>query len=383
MNTNMCEKKLKLAVDLGSTTVDLCLLGNDNEIVSASFFPNKQSLYGRDVINRINCANNIITHNGEQMKAFLAMKKIFIGDLCNTLGSMLQNIKCDYADIEKICICGNTTMISILLELDMEKMGYFPFDTTLKESISTNTRDVFGNDFPVACELLLSGCASAFIGGDILSGIYYIESDYNIKGNYLLIDLGTNGEMVLRNNGKYFGTSTACGPAFEGCVRKQSVYGSTLLDSICIGVKTKNISKEGIIREPFFEKGLDISGVHIDMEIIHNIILAKAAIATGISLLVRCSGVSIDDINNVFIAGGFGLHIDIDSAIYLGLFPEWFSNRVTICGNSSLKGACRILADREDIRKIDNNNIDIIQMTMLDGYQDELIKHMSFSRMEI
>ena len=75
--------------------------------------------------------------------------------------------------------------------------------------------------------------------------------------------------------------------------------------------------------------------------------------------------------------------IDIDSAIYLGLFPEWFSNRVTICGNSSLKGACRILADREDIRKIDNNNIDIIQMTMLDGYQDELIKHMSFSRMEI
>lgn len=371
------DRRYAYAVDLGSTTIDTAIVEIETEKrLTERSFKNRQSLYGSDVINRILAASR-------DKKKLASMKAMVSDDLRENASEMLKALSLKQDDIKKICICGNATMISILLEYDIESMGHAPFDTRLHESVQCASDLLFADDFFCGAQLFLTGTASAFIGGDVLAGMAYIEKrviapDNKIK-NWMLLDLGTNGEMVLCSAGKYFATSASCGPAFEGSLRRQHVYGSGALSAIALGVKTKNILKNGALKPPFDEKGITISNVRLNSDIIRDIILAKAAIRTGIDFLLDEVGMDADRLDAVFLAGGFGFYLDLDAAYYLGLLPKTFDDKVIVIGNSSLAGACCICKDTCFLGLIDdyivNNKIKVLQLADKKNYQEALMEN--------
>lgn len=371
------DRRYAYAVDLGSTTIDTAIVEIETEKrLTERSFKNRQSLYGSDVINRILAASR-------DKKKLASMKAMVSDDLRENASEMLKALSLKQDDIKKICICGNATMISILLEYDIESMGHAPFDTRLHESVQCASDLFFADDFFCGAQLFLTGTASAFIGGDVLAGMAYIEKrliapDNKIK-NWMLLDLGTNGEMVLCSEGKYFATSASCGPAFEGSLRRQHVYGSGALSAIALGVKTKNILKNGALKPPFDEKGITISNVRLNSDIIRDIILAKAAIRTGIDFLLDEAGMDADRLDAVFLAGGFGFYLDLDAAYYLGLLPKTFDDKVIVIGNSSLAGACCICKDTCFLGLIDdyivNNKIKVLQLADKKNYQEALMEN--------
>lgn len=371
------DRRYAYAVDLGSTTIDTAIVEIETEKrLTERSFKNRQSLYGSDVINRILAASR-------DKKKLASMKTMVSDDLRENASEMLKALSLKQDDIKKICICGNATMISILLEYDIESMGHAPFDTRLHESVQCASDLLFADDFFCGAQLFLTGTASAFIGGDVLAGMAYIEKrliapDNKIK-NWMLLDLGTNGEMVLCSAGKYFATSASCGPAFEGSLRRQHVYGSGALSAIALGVKTKNILKNGALKPPFDEKGITISNVRLNSDIIRDIILAKAAIRTGIDFLLDEAGMDADRLDAVFLAGGFGFYLDLDAAYYLGLLPKTFDDKVIVIGNSSLAGACCICKDTCFLGLIDdyivNNKIKVLQLADKKNYQEALMEN--------
>lgn len=372
--------RIRFAVDLGTTTVDICLIDADTQrVIDGRSFRNRQSLYGSDVINRILTA----TRDAKYIKL---MKNMVVSDIAEALNAMLGDSGLNAESIDLMCICGNTAMISILLEYDVSGMGAFPFNHKLNCSVKGNSRDLLSRDFPADCEVIFSGCAGAFIGGDVLAGMIHLGLNRNYKFDdahiSLLLDFGTNGEMVLNSRGRYYAASTACGPAFENCTRKQNVFGSGVIDAIALGLRTGNILANGALKDEFIDKGLDIMGVHLDMNIIHQILMAKAAIYTGIKYLVRNAGISYEDIEEVYLAGGFGFYLNVRSAADIGLLPKIFTEKTVSVGNTSLKGACDILVSENAYDRLENliiyNRLNIIQLSQEDKYQEELIGNMTF-----
>ncbi len=372
--------KFNIAIDIGTTSVEIAIIDSNGSIIDTCYFNNPQSLYGRDVITRINTAI--------RDKSFISiMKDLLIVSLKEHIYALLNKTKINPLSISGICICGNTTMISILMEYDFEELGSYPFNHMLDKSIYINSMKIFDPSFSINCPVILSGCTSAFIGGDVLSGLYFIEEEYDIKDNdtYIFLDLGTNGEMVLHNQGEYYSTSCACGPAFEASNRCMNIYGSTIIDAISMGIKSGKINKDGILNDNHIHSGLDMMGVHISADLLREILLAKAAIKTGIEILMYESNVDISHTNQVYIAGGFGFHLNIDNAIYIGLIPNIFKDKVTIVGNTSIKGAIKILSNCSMDNPIDNpidyyidKDIKLIQMANLPDYQERLLNNMNF-----
>jgi uncharacterized 2Fe-2S/4Fe-4S cluster protein (DUF4445 family) len=272
-------------------------------------------------------------------------------------------------------------MVALLCGMDVECLGHYPFDTPFTVSILCKPQDINLNISNPEAEVLLSGCASAFIGGDILAGLAYLKDEEKLSdtgshnGSFLLLDLGTNGEMVLGTGDKLFATSASCGPAFENCTRRQNAYGSSTIDALSLCLKLKTMDVTGRLKDEYLESGIDVMGLHIDMDIIHQILLAKSAIRTGIDCLLEKGGITADKLDRVFIAGGFGFYLNIDNAISLGMLPKEFKNKIKIVGNSSMKGACVVSA-----ADIDSfvGNIEVLQPAIEDGYQEKLISNMNF-----
>lgn len=368
----------KIAVDLGTTTIELAIIDNDGELVATDYFLNPQKLYGKDVINRINSAT--------RDRVFLKiMKDMFVRSFGLSVMNLLADKEINVDLISSICICGNTTMISILLGYDLEELGVYPFNHRLKSSIVMASKELFYEDFPIDCQVLLSGCASAFIGGDVLAGLIAIDKKYCLSKHksYLFLDLGTNGEMILYNNNQYYTASCACGPAFEASSRSSNVFGSNLIDSIAMGIKTGNISEAGILRDALIDNGLDILGIHITPDILRDILLAKAAVRTGVDIMLNQAGITAEEIESIYISGGFGFRINIDNAIFIGLLPKAFKQKINILGNTSLKGAIELLKVPSKISFVNDFNkgdVRLIQMANLPNYQEQLLDNMYFKQ---
>lgn len=366
--------KVRYAVDLGTTTVDCRLYDEVNNVtVSEYSFKNPQSLYGRDVITRINA-----TIRNEQN--LYKLKELVAQGLNDAIRIMLEKSGVNFKDVYKTVICGNTTMVSIILGMDIRPLGAYPFTPGICDSIECKAQDVGLKLLEPDSYVLISGCASAFIGGDILSGLYYLDKNYDLiksRSRFLLLDLGTNGEMVASNGEKLFACSAACGPAFENCTRRQNVYGSSTIDALAMCLATGKLAPEGNLTDSYIEYGIDIMGIHLDMDIIHQILLAKAAIRTGIDCLLEYAGIKRSDLDTVYLAGGFGFYMNIDNAMKLGLIPGYFAGRIKTVGNTSLLGGCT--ASKEDIDYF-TNRIEVVQFALNENYQDKLIDNMIFGK---
>lgn len=374
------ENTYGLAVDLGTTTIatELVHLGTGETIDTASIL-NSQITKGADVISRIQLASD-----KEGLQNLQHMVKQDISGLFFDLLSKHPEAEGHIIDC---MIAGNTTMLSILAGITTENLGSYPFDIKNPDAMYIPYTEFFSknsqmleNQKAFMEKLTLLPNISAFIGADIAAGAIALRLNRDKKYR-LLIDLGTNGELLLCNHEHGFAAGTACGPAFEGYFRSKSFHGSNLFDMLALLRKRKICNTEGILTEQYFESGVPMGqGICIDMDLIRSFQLAKSAICSGIQILLEQANLTEEDVSEVYISGGFGFHLNISNAIYLGLIPKAFEKKIMISGNTSLAGAKLALLDNDFIDNINKlkQTITTIHLGDTEGYTDLFVKNLNF-----
>jgi len=308
-----------LAIDLGTTTIaiELIDLASGKSVWKAGF-ENPQRAFGADVISRIFASKE---HAGELRR--LICDAIFI-----QAEELLQAVSVRPDQVIDAVISGNTTMIYLLLGYDCACLGVHPFEpgTALRNPYTWGV--LFGG--AIACPVFIVPWISAFVGGDIVSALLHAPQKSAFLPAFLLVDLGTNGEIALRHADKLLCTATAAGPAFEGM--KTNLYGSELLDL------TARLLREGAIDET----GLLLDETSpLTQQNIREIQLAKSAVRTGIELLLHLAGQP--ELGAVYLCGGFGKALNAQSAVEIGLLPEALREKTAALGNASLGGAAQLL----------------------------------------
>ena len=374
---NNLENKFSIVIDIGTTTIAIQKIDNiTKEVLNTYTTINRQRSYGADVINRINSANN--GKREELRVSIIEDLKIGINKLVESRKKML----------EQIVISANTTMIHLLLGYPCNTLGIYPF-----KAYSLNPKDMaYKNIFGESEELnnikvKIIPAISTFVGGDIVSGIITCEIDKKSKVN-LLLDLGTNGEMAIGNKDSILVTSTAAGPAFEGGNIKYgigSISGAisnieiknnkikllkTLGDETPIGIcgtgiveivsellENKLIDETGLLNKEYFNSGYPIweneeGNIYFTAKDVREVQLAKSAIRAGIEILIKRFNVGYEDIENLYIAGGFGYKLDSKKAMNIGMFPRELEGKISVIGNSSLEGA-KIYATQNVKERVD------------------------------
>lgn len=236
--------------------------------------------------------------------------------------------------ITDLIVAANTTMNYLLLGYDPAELGTAPFHASHLESGQSMIEGIPVRTLPGS---------SAFVGGDITAGILACQMADKEEIS-LLIDLGTNGEMVLGNRERLMACSTAAGPAFEGSGSREKgnlqIWGADMVKLTARLLEQGILDETGLLQEPYFDAGIDIGGVHITQEGIRGLQTAKAAIAAGIQCLNRAYGLAdMRDIKRVYLAGGFGYFLDSEAAVKIGLLPENLQGRIRAAGNTALAGA--------------------------------------------
>ncbi len=366
---------VSVAVDIGTTTVAASLidLSNGRELATACA-QNPQEKFGADVISRIE--RSLAGDRQELSDCILSCLDSLIAELCKKSGV-------SGGDIPKIVITGNTTMLFLLTNQDVDSLSHAPFEAA----------DLFGRDEPLhfaaapnaAC--YLTRCNSAFVGGDITTAVLASGIAEEEK-TALLIDVGTNGEIALAHQGKMWCSSTAAGPALEGAgiymgmpalggaVRRvwldgkdvkvetvgnlpdAGICGSGVIDAMALLLKTGAVEETGLLLEEdhdytdyICEAGDDLAfrfgeKTLFTQKDVRAVQLAKAAICAGIRTLLHEAGLEPSDVERFVIAGGFGSHINVENAAAIGLFPKELAPKAEVLGNAALEGAEMLLQNR-------------------------------------
>ncbi len=358
-----------IAIDIGTTTIAVSLIETaTRSIVWTYSAVNRQRAYGADVIARMQASN---AGKKEELRRSIQQ------DLIQGIEAIILKTGINRESITKVAIAGNTTMGHLLLGYSCETLGIYPFTpVNIKETVLA-FEEVFASDYLRAEVILLAGI-STYVGGDISAGLLSCGFD-KTKAVCLLIDLGTNGEMAIGNMDRIIVTSTAAGPAFEGgniscgvgsiagaiCnvdINNEKAKYKTIADGAAVGIcgtgvveivaeliRTGIADETGLLTEEYFEDGYTIAtdkagkAITFTQKDIREIQLAKAAVRAGIEILIRRFGISYEELDTVYLAGGFGYKINIQKAIAIGLLPNKLQGKIRAIGNSSLSGAIEYL----------------------------------------
>ena len=385
---NKTQKGIGIAIDLGTTTVVMAYIDRKTgEVLWEDALVHPPRSFGADVITRLQSCNE---HGVESLQSILLqrMKKSI-----QTFQSCFQKeISCMY-------VCGNPAMVHIFQGVDPRKISEYPYTCPI-----TETQILTDNWFqlPMTVPITILPHFSAFVGGDILAGIISLST--RMKEHTMLLDLGTNGELVLCHHGKMYVTSTAAGPAFEGGNMKHGmaatdgaiyqiryengwcfntigntkpigICGSGYMEGIAELLRMKDMDETGYLKQTCQLS----ANVSIVQEDIRNFQLAKSAIRTGIESLLATCQLTASDIQHVYIAGGFGKALKIQTLITLGILPAAFLGRCSIIGNSALQGTIQImqtnaLSKAETLQK---EGV-CVELAQQEGFMDTYMEHMWF-----
>lgn len=307
------------AADIGTTTIAMLLYREDGTVEDRYLAVNPQTVYGADVLSRIQTAADAEKAADMRVQVLQVLRR----------GILRFRKKLAPAEKLQLVFAANTTMTYLLQGLDVQELGQAPF---LVSHPKPRHMEIEG----VPCYGLR--CLSAFVGGDILAGILacrMAEED----GLTLLIDLGTNGEIVLGNRRRRIACATAAGPAFEGGANR-GVWGADMI-SILAALKREGCMDEtGLLAEEFFRNGIRVGNVPVREENVRSVQLAKAAVAAGIEIMLEKYGVDAAQVDRVILAGGFGYYLKPADAAEIGLLSPLLADRAVAGGNTAL-GGCR------------------------------------------
>ena len=345
-----------LAVDIGTTTMAAALMDlKSGRVLAADSMENPQRTVAFDIIGRIEAAMR-----GQGL--------VLAGQVQEAISRLLQNLG-GQADVA--VITGNTTMLYLLTGRDPKPLSHAPFEADCLFGVT--------QPFPFLPRAYLPRCISAFVGADIACAILASRMMAK-KETSLLIDIGTNGEIALWHQGKLYCCATAAGPAFEGgsircgCGsirgaidrvwaeegklrftvigggRPKGICGSGLLDAAASLLALGQIEDTGLMEQ---EVSLT-EDIRITSQDIRSLQLAKGAIAAGLMTLLEKVGIRPGDVCALYLAGGFGKHINPESARAIGLIPAVLTGRTAVLGNAALTGAQMLLLRRPFMEEIDS-----------------------------
>ncbi|MCR5420932.1 MAG: ASKHA domain-containing protein [Lachnospiraceae bacterium] len=325
-----------VAIDIGTTTIAAKMIKGGEVIYTASRM-NSQCSYGADVISR---SESAIKGYAEELSNCL------MDDINAIIDELPENPG-------NVIISANTTMIHLLMEYPLAEMINYPFRPYYTGWHKKNFMMDSGKILPWTILPNLS----AYIGGDVVSGLYFCDFTETDKVN-LFIDLGTNGEMAIGNRQRILTASAAAGPAFEGT--RLNVATDVIK---CMADLRRNgiIDENGSLKDPYFDEGYNYKNsgmndyVTLYQKDIRDIQMAKSAIRAGIEILMKKYGVTALQVNKLYLAGGMGHGLDIHSAVEIGLLPKELESKTVPVGNSSLAGSIKYGNsgfDDSDIEKI-------------------------------
>lgn len=357
-------KGLRLVtVDIGTTTIAMQLHAMDGKVQDSYAKVNPQIKYGADVLSRILAA--------QKAEAAKDMKDMVEQVLAEGLAHFRRQIG-GGRNIYMV-IAANTTMTYLLKGWNPEELGQAPFLASHLERTEIMIDGIRGYLFPGL---------SSFVGGDIVAGILACGMAQG-EENTLLIDLGTNGEMVLGNQHRLIACSTAAGPAFEGGVNR-GVWGADMISLLAELLRMGVVDETGLLADAYFEQGIWIGGVCVTQQAIRAIQLAKAAIRAGIQILTEKAGIAMEQIDRVVLAGGFGYYLKPAAAVAVGLLPKELENKTVTGGNTALAGALCWGADLIQDRKKEENwfweredlQIDLLNLAQQADFQNIYLSSM-------
>ena len=392
------EAPVLAAVDLGSTTVVAYLMdGRTGELLSTRSTLNPQRQYGADVFMR---CSYVLEHGPEVLSSCIReVIDRLLGEAAAEAGRRKE-------DIVKIVMAGNACMHHLFLELPVDTLVRAPYVPKVKNTVK---KEASGCGIHVCqnAQLIWLPNIGGFVGADTTACMLAAEFDKREELT-LMVDIGTNGEMVLGNREGYTVCSTAAGPAFEGakitCGMRGSdgaidhvylensevkfhvigdgkpagICGSGLLDAVHCLLQTGWIREAGYMKEPWHFS----DEVFLCQRDVRELQLAKAAIAAGVQLLCRKRGCRIEEIRTLLLAGAFGNYLDPDSACGIGLLPEVLRDRIVPVGNAAGAGArLAVLSEREFARAEDMaSKAGFLELATEPDFMDVYVDEMSYAK---
>lgn len=390
-----------IGIDIGTTTIAIALVNlKEEKIVAMYKCMNPQKIFGADIISRI----QYVSEHEDKALTTVIKEALLKGILHLTETHQITSDQ-----ILEIAISGNTTMQYLLAGINPKSLASSPFLTSHLDLVTVPFSELF-KDMSIACPVILMPGLSAYIGADILSGLFATGLE-ELEGNYLFIDIGTNGELAIKANNRIICVATAAGPAFEGAhitcgmgslegaicgvtnqnedfllevignCEPKGICGSGLIDIMALCLNRELVDETGRIREgqsiPIIPLNDSISLFQQD---IREVQLAKAAIAAGIEVLLHESGCSIDNIDYLLLAGAFGHHLNVKNAIRIGLLPEGLENKTKVIGNSSLGGSVRYLLKKnaQTALSVIKQKCEYLELSTHLQFYDYFIDHMNF-----
>lgn len=390
---DVTSKNYGVAVDIGTTTVVAYLVDLYSEKVLATKASyNKQLSFGEDVITRIVFAEDPVGLN----KLHEAVSKT-VNEL---IGELVSEAKISLNDINGVMIAGNTTMTHLLLSIPPDYIRREPYVPTASFVPVVRASEAGINISPRGLLACLPSVAS-YVGGDITAGVLAGGMDRS-DALTLLIDLGTNGEIVVGNKDFLAACSCSAGPAFEGVgikcgiramegaiqrikvdkkkdfeltcstignVKPKGICGSGLVDIVGEFLKCGIINREGKFEllkskriRPSEDGGSEFviaygadtltgKDIVITEADILNLIRSKGAVYMGAHVLLKHMGLKFEDLSRVFVAGGLGTYLDMEKAIFMGLLPDLPQKKFFFVGNTSIAGAKMCLLSNEAYKR--------------------------------
>jgi len=411
------------AIDLGTTTVVVLLVDlQSGEILSRAGAFNAQIRFGDNVITRIGA--------GADPGIRREMRRVLTAE---TLGPLIREaLRRAGRDAPRLAggvVAGNTTMLHILADEDTRPLGVAPFSARFLDG-RCEPAEKFGladagidGDLPVR---LLPGFA-AYVGADIVAGVHATGMTLDPEPG-MLVDMGTNGEIVICADGRLIACATAAGPAFEGAgltcgtrahhgaisrihidhglpavetigaekaTADTGICGSAYIDFLALARRQGWLRGNGrfesdawcLLPEEFrhTEDGIrsilpaGFPGPRITEIDIAHLLQAKAAIAAGVEMMLATAGIKAADIGRLHLAGGFGMHLDVGHAIAIGLLPGFRSEQVRVVGNTSLAGAWLGAIDRQALVEMDaiRQRATTVELNELPDFEGSFIDHLS------
>jgi len=442
---------LGAAIDIGTTTVVVALTDlNTGEILAQTSALNGQTRLGDNVLTRINLC---MTDESAVIQLQRAVVAETIGPLLETA---LKSGGHTAAQLRTLTIAANTTMLHLLAGVDPSSLGVAPFTPQFCQYRQLTAAEIHlklpshahptplparegsgeGRAQPSIdcsisagippCTVHLLPSAAAYVGADVVAGVLATGMAYNSQP-CLLLDLGTNGEIVLGDGQNFWACSTAAGPAFEGAglvcgvragegaishiwfdeethtIRTETIgggrpiglCGTAYVDFLARGRAAGVLDAGGRIvpekcraevrRDPHHgqsvvvAQGLGKQPLTVSAADVSTLLQAKAAIAAGVTCLLRRAKLTPADIATVYLAGGFGFHMHLDSLLGAGLLPGFTAGQIQAVGNTSLAGAYAALLDSsflDELRQL-AARLNIVELNLEPDFESLYIDHLA------
>jgi len=418
-----------LAVDIGTTTVAgyLCDL-QTGEVLATEAILNPQVAYGEDVISRINYA---VT----EPDGLATLNRAIVDGIGKIIASITRKAQLVPGDISEMTVAGNSAMHHIFLNLNPEYLSKSPFVPTIAKSLDIKSRDL-GIGLDKSANVHILPVEAGFVGADNV-GVLIAEEPYNQDEMVLIIDIGTNGELVMGNREKLLCASCAMGPAFEGAnikfgmraapgaiecvtidrqslevkfkvigsdewstasssVKAKGICGSGIVDAIAEMVKAGIIEESGRFNRKLASPRFSITDegpafviawasetslgrdITVSIDDVRAVQLAKGAMYAGVRILMEKLGVT--ELDKVILAGAFGSYISKENALAIGLFPDCALERVYSVGNAAGEGARLALISLDKRREAEEiaRKVEYVELTVEPEFQKYFVDALHF-----